>query len=112
MCKIPKIFVNFSQNIENNIFDYDFLFFCYAKFSREPLKLIDHGRMDCVECFSNEYVFGGRDYSTATSWSVPLPESIQYNEKIQVEQLKREKLPLPPDYKEPEIDLTCLELSG
>ena len=67
--------------------------------------------MDCVECFSNEYTFRGRDYSTATSWSIPLSESIQYNEKIQIDRLKQEKLPLPPDYRKPVIDLTCTELS-
>ena len=112
MCMIPKIFVNFTQDIENNIFDYEFLFFYYTKLSKELLKLIPHGKMDFVECFLNEYVFGGRDYSTATSWSVPFSESIRYNKEIQIERLKREKLPLPPDYREPVIDLTCTELSG
>ena len=48
---------------------------------------------------------GVRDYITATSWSVPLSESIQYTEKIQIYSLKREKLPLPPDYREPTYDL-------
>ena len=83
MCKIPIIFSNFSLDIENNIFDYDFLFFYYTKLSKELLKLIDHGKMDCVKWFLNEYTFRGRDYSTATSWSVPLFESIRYNDKIQ-----------------------------
>ena len=111
MCKTPTIFSNFSRDIEHNIFDYDFLFFYYTKLFKELLKLIDHGKMDCVECFSNEYTFRGRDYSTATSWSIPLSESIQYNEKIQIDRLKQEKLPLPPDYRKPVIDLTCTELS-
>ena len=55
----------------------------------------------------NEYVFGGRDYTADTFWSVPPSESIQYTEKIQTDRLKREKLPLPPDYREPTIDLAC-----
>ena len=56
----------------------------------------------------NEYVFGGRDYTTATFWSIPLSESIRYTEKIQIDRLKREKLPLPPDYREP----TCEDITN
>ena len=107
MCKIPKIFTNFINDIDSNIFDYEFLYFYYTKLTKELLKLIDRNRKNCIDCFLNEYVFGGRDYSTATSWSIPLSESIRYTEKIQIDQLKREKLPLPPDYREPMIDLTC-----
>ena len=107
MCKIPKIFTNFINDIDSNIFDYEFLYFYYTKLTKELLKLIDRNRKNCIDCFLNEYVFGGRDYSTATSWSIPLSESIRYTEKIQIDQLKREKLPLPPDYREPIIDLTC-----
>ena len=36
-----------------------------------------------------------------------LSESIRYTEKIQIDRLKREKLPLPPDYREPTTDLAC-----
>ena len=115
MRAIPKIFASFTSDIDNNIFDYEFLFFYCTKLSKERLKLIYHGKMDCIECFLNEYVFAGRDYTTATSWSIPLSESIQYNGKIQIDRLKREKVPLQPNYKEleePVIDLTCTQLSG
>ena len=60
-------------------------FFFSITLSKEPLKLIDHGQMNCIERFLNEYVFAGRDYTTATSWSIPLSETIQYNEKIQID---------------------------
>ena len=115
MRAIPKIFASFTSDIDNNIFDYEFRFFYCTKLSKERLKLIYHGKMDCIECFLNEYVFAGRDYTTATSWRIPLSESIQYNGKIQIDRLKREKLPLQPSYKEleePVIDLTCTQLSG
>ena len=85
MCKIPKIFSNFVNDVDNNIFDYNFLFFYYTKLVNELLKLIDHGRKDCIECFQGEYVFGGIDYHAGTSWSVPLSESIQYQEAIQID---------------------------
>ena len=75
-CKIPNIFTNFINDIDINIFDYEFLYFYYTKRTEELLKLIDHNRKGYIDCFLNEYVFGGRDYSTATSWSVPLSESI------------------------------------
>ena len=76
MCKIPKIFTNFMKDIENNIFDYKFLLFYYIKLTKELFKLIDHDKKGCIDCFLNGHVFRGRDYTTATSWSVPLSESI------------------------------------
>ena len=36
-----------------------------------------------------------------------LSESIHYNERIQVDQLKREKLPILREYQEETIDLSC-----
>ena len=115
MCKIPEIFTNFINNIDNNIFEYEFRYFYYTKLTKELLKLIDYNikiayirliiYKDCIDYFLNGYVFRGRDYSTATSWSVSLSESIRYTEKVQIDRLKREKLPLPPDYREPTIDL-------
>ena len=61
----------------------------------------------CLDCFLNGHVSRGRDYTTATSCSVPLSESIWYTEKIQIGWLKQEKLPLPPDNSEPAYDLAC-----
>ena len=71
-----KIFTDFVNDIDNNIFDYEFLYFCYMRLTKELFKLIDHKKRDYIECFLNEYVFGGRDYTTAIFWSVPLSESI------------------------------------
>ena len=85
MWKIPKIFTNFMKDIDIKIFDYKFLLFYYTKLTKELLKLIDHDKKDCIDCFLNEYVFGGRDYTTGTSWSVPLSESIRHTEKIQID---------------------------
>ena len=98
MCKTPKIFTDSVNDIDNSIFDYEFLYFYYTRFTKELLKLIK---------WVNEFVFGGRDYTTATFWSIPLSESIRYTEKIQIDQLKREKLSLPPYYREQTIDLAC-----
>ena len=95
------------KDIDNNIFDYKFLLFHYTKLTKELLKLIDHDKKDCIDWFLNEYIFGGRDYTTGTSWSVPLSESIWHTEKIQIDWLKRVKLPLPPDYREPTYDFPC-----
>ena len=107
MCKTPKLFTKIMEDIDNNMFDQEFLLFHYTKLTKKLLKLIDHDKKECINSFLNEYVLGGRDCNTATSWSVPLSESIQYTEKIQIEQLKREKLPLPPDYRDPTYDPAC-----
>ena len=72
MCKIPKMFTNFMKDIDNSIFGYKFLLFCYIRLTKELLKLIDHNKKDCIDCFLNEYVSRGRDYTTATSWCDPL----------------------------------------
>ena len=40
MCKTPKIFTDFVNDIDNNIFDYEFLYFYYTRFTKELLKLI------------------------------------------------------------------------
>ena len=44
-------------------------------------------------------------------WSILLSRSICYNEKRQVDWLKREKLSTPPEYREETIDLTSDEIS-
>ena len=31
MCKIPNIFTDFVYDIDNNIFDYEFLYFYYTR---------------------------------------------------------------------------------
>ena len=85
MCKIPKIFTDFVNDINNYIFDYEFLYFYYMTLTKQLLKLIDHKKKDCTECYLNEYVFGGRYYTTVIFWSVPLSESIRYTEKIQID---------------------------
>ena len=59
MCKIPKIFTNFMKDIENNIFNYEFLLFYYIKLTKAFFRLIDHDKKDCIDCFLNKYVFGG-----------------------------------------------------
>ena len=58
MCKMPKIFTNFINDIDNNIFNYEFLYFYHTKLTKELLRLINHNRKDCIECFRNEYIFG------------------------------------------------------
>ena len=81
-----KIFTDFVNDIDNNIFDHEFLYFYYMRLTKELLKLSGHKKKkDCIECFLNEYVFGGRNYTSATFWSVPLSESIRYTEKIQID---------------------------
>ena len=102
---------NFEKDVENNIFDYKFLFYYYAKLCKELIQLFNN-KKECIECFQGECEFSGCDWHTDEYWSILLSESIRYNEKIQVDRLKCEKLPLPPKYREEiTIHLTCDEIS-
>ena len=51
MCKIPKIFTDFVNNIDNNIFDYEFLYFYYTKLTKELMKLINHKKKTVSNAF-------------------------------------------------------------
>ena len=84
ICTIPIIFSDFEKDIENNIFDCNFLFWYYTKLCNEPIQLFDQ-KKDCIESFQGEYEFSGRDWNTGEYWSVPLSEMIRYNEKIQID---------------------------
>ena len=110
ICVIPKYFSDFEKDVEKNIFDYNFLFWYHTKLCKELIKLFDH-KKGCAECFQGEYKFRHCDWYTGEYWSINLSDSIHYNEKIQTDWLKREKLPLPPNYIEDTIDLTCDETS-
>ena len=110
ICVIPKYFLDFEKDVEKNIFDYNFLFWYHTKLCKELIKLFDH-KKGCVESFQGEYKFRRCDWYRGEYWSINLSDSIHYNEKIQIDWLKREKLPLPPDYIEDTIDLMCDETS-
>ena len=110
ICVIPKYFSDFEKDVEKNIFDYNFLFWYHTKLCKELIKLFDH-KKGCAECFQGEYKFRRCDWYKGEYWSINLSDSIHYNEKIQTDWLKREKLPLPPNYIEDTIDLTCDETS-
>lgn len=56
------------------------------------------------------YQFRGHDWQTGKYWNVSLSESIRYNERIQADQLKREKLPILREYQEETIDLSCSKI--
>ena len=66
---------------------------------------------ECIECFQGEYKFRGRDWDTGEYWSILPSGSICYNKKIEVDLLKREKLPLSPEYWEKTINLTSDKIS-
>ena len=66
---------------------------------------------ECIECFQGEYKFRGCDWDTGEYWSILPSGSICYNKKIEVDLLKREKLPLSPEYWEKTINLTSDKIS-
>ena len=113
-CKIftiPIIFSGFEKGVENNIIYYKCLFWYYSKLCKELIQLFND-KKEYIECFQGEYKFGGRDWHTGEYRSLLLSESIRYNEKIQVDWLKREKLSIPPDTREKAtFDLTYDEIS-
>ena len=51
MCKIPKIFTDFVNDIDNNIFDYELLYFYYTRLTKELPKLIDHKKKSVSNAF-------------------------------------------------------------
>ena len=57
-------------------------------------------KKNVIEFFQGEYVFSGRDWYTGEYWCVPLPESIRYNERLEVAHLKREKLSIPAEFQQ------------
>ena len=67
-------------------------------------------KKDCVECFQGEYKFSGRDWHTGKYWSIPLSESIRYNERIQVDWLKCKNITILPEFQEETIDLRCPDI--
>lgn len=77
------------------MFDVDILNSCYGKFSHELMELFDENK-SCIDCLLyHEYTFSGRNWNTGETWSVPLSESIRYNERIKINQLKEKILPVP-----------------
>ena len=68
-------------------------------------------KKDCIECFQGEYKFKGRYLHTGEYWSVELSESIQYNERIQIDQFEHEKLAIPPEFQAETVDLSCPDIS-
>ena len=66
---------------------------------------------ECIECFQGEYKFRGHDWDTGEYWNILLSGSICYNEKIEVDLLKREKLPLLHEYWEETSHLTSDKIS-
>ena len=91
MCSISMIFSNFEKDIERIMFDVNLLFNYYTKLCHELLELFNQ-KKDCIKSFQREYGFGVRDWYTGEYWCVPLSESIQYEERLQVAPLKRQKL--------------------
>ena len=47
---------------------------------------------------------------TGKYWSVELSESIQYNERIQIDWFEREKLAIPPEFQAETVDLSCPDI--
>lgn len=103
------------QNVydSNNfyIFEYKFLFWYYTKICKELIQLFNDEKK-CIKCFQGEHELRGHDWQTGKYCSILLSENIRYNEKVQVDRLKRKKLPLTPKFQEETtIDLTCDEIS-
>ena len=97
------IFNDFEKDIERNILDVNFFLIIILN---SWAAWTVWSKKSCIECFQAGYEFSGRDWNTGEYWSVPLSESIQYNEKILVALLKKEKLPIPPKYQDQTTDLS------
>ena len=91
---IAMIFCYFENEVERNLFDCNCLFWYYTTLCRELLQLFDEKKV-CIECMHGEYVFSGKDWYTEEYWQVPLSKSIQYNEKLQISNLRKQNLPIP-----------------
>ena len=109
-CVCYQYFLVILRKKQKKRFGYNFLFWYYTKLCKELIQFFDH-KKECIKCFQGEYEFKGRGSYTGEYWSVLLSGSIRWNKKIQVDRLKLEKLPLPPEYWEETIDLICDEIS-
>ena len=71
MCVIPMIFWDFEKDIDQNIIDLSFLDSYYSKLCFEIMVLYDEEK-SCIDFFLHqEYIFGGRDWTTGETWCVP-----------------------------------------
>ena len=52
MCKTPRISTDFVNDIDNSIFEYEFLYSYHTKLTLELLKLIDHNKKTVSNAFS------------------------------------------------------------
>ena len=91
ICTIPVIFIDFEIDVEKNIFDYNFLFWYYTKLCNELVQLLSKSRSNAFRASMNSEA----------------RKSIRYNEQIQVNWLKREKLPISPEFPTETTDLSC-----
>ena len=95
LCVIPTIFFEFEKDIEKNIFDLNFLYSYHSKLCFQLNQLFDEDKT-ATECFlHSEYEFRGRDWTSGETWSVSLSDSIRYDEKIELCQLREKKFPVP-----------------
>ena len=98
LCVIPTIFLEFEKNIEKNMFDIDFLYSYYSKLCFQLNQLFDEDKT-AAECFLHgEYKFRGRNWTSGETWSVSLSDSIHYDEKIKLGQLRAKNLPIPAEF--------------
>ena len=95
-CAIPMTFCNFQKDIDNNMFDFNFLSSYYGKFFFQLNQIFDE-RKGAIRCFLHEE-FQGRDTISGKSWSVPLRDCIKYSEQVNIAQMKAENLPIPAEF--------------
>ena len=89
-------FCDFQKDIDNNMFDFNFLSSCYGKFFFQLNQIFDE-RKGTICCFLHEE-FQGRDPISGKSWSVPLRDCIKYSEQVNIAQMKAENLPIPAEF--------------
>ena len=89
-------FRDFQKDIDNNMFDFNFLSSYYGKFFFQFNQIFDE-RKGAICCFLHEE-FQGRDTISGKSWSVPLRDCIKYSEQVNIAQMKAENLPIPAEF--------------
>ena len=94
ICKIQIIFTDFENDLEENMFDEEFLNDCNSKLCYHVMELF--GTNICAICsfLDSEYSYWGRDCWLGKTWRVPLSKQMKYEEDIKMNQMKKKSLDL------------------
>ena len=85
------IFYDFEDDLEKNMFDELFLKDFNEKLYHHSMELFDTNKSAVCSFLDSEYHYGGRDWHTGETWSVPLSEQMRYEENIKINQMKKKK---------------------